>query len=358
MALPQIKTMRPYVPGMTSKELALEREVSVDNVIRLASNESNFGFGDNARKAIESASKNSYFYADGKELIGLIADKYSVGIDQVILGNGSTDVLDMVSKVFLSTGKEAIYSEFSFAMFKTFTAISGAMAIVAKEKDFCIEPDEISRLITDKTRVIWIANPNNPTGTFISYHRVKRFLEIVRKDILVVLDEAYYEYLSENDREDSHEWVKEHPNLLIVRTFSKVHGLAGLRIGYGIGSSAVIELLNRVRQTRNVNNIAVEAAAAAMDDQDHIDFVVKENKKELRLLKKKMDKLGLEYLPAYGNFLTVKFQDASIVHEKLLDTGIIVRPLKPYGMHEHLRITVGTHKQNEKLVTRLSQILA
>ena len=354
---PQISHLAPYQPGMPIEELARMHHLEPSTIIKLASNENPDGISPVTQQAILDAHSGISRYPDGFLLRQALSKHYTIDESAIVLGNGSNDVLDLIARVFLGPDTNAISSQFAFIVYDLVTRIVNAQNIIVSASDFGHDLHAMRAAITGQTRVVWIANPNNPTGTFLPYDQVEAFVAGVPKHVIVVLDEAYYEYLSPKNRVDTVQWLQKYPNLILVRTFSKIYGLAGLRIGYALASSEVANLLNRVRQPFNVNHLGIMAAAAALGDQTFVATSRARNLVGIRQLTQAFDELGLAFLPAYGNFVTVAFPDAAETHQALLKQGIIVRPLAEYGMPDHLRITVGTPSDNERLIASLHSIL-
>jgi len=286
-----------------------------------------------------------------------LCNNFSLNSDQIILGNGSNDVLELAARTFISPGDEVIYSKHAFAVYEIVTKAIGGIGVKAKpQEDFGHNLDEFLKLISEKTKLIFIANPNNPTGNLIEKSKISAFLSKVPKHILVVLDEAYDEYLRDEDKSIAFSWLAEYKNLLISRSFSKAHGLAGLRIGYGVGSKEVINLMNRVRQPFNVNSIAQTAAIASLDDDD---FIIKSrliNDQGRLQLEKVFDELKIEYIPSYGNFISFNLGDetkAMMYYQHLLKNGVIVRPIQNYEMPSWLRVSIGLKEENNTFIKYL-----
>jgi histidinol-phosphate aminotransferase len=276
----------------------------------------------------------------------------------IVLGNGSNDVLELMALAFLGPGRAAVYSQHCFAVYPLATQARGARSIVVSAKDYGHDLEAMARAIDDETYLAWIANPNNPTGTFVKAEGIEAFLRRVPERVLVVLDEAYNEYLPHDLKADSARWLKRHPNLVITRTFSKAYGLAGLRVGYALAHPSVADVMNRVRQPFNVNSMALAAAAAALDDMEFVARSYAENLQGLRQLEEGARSLGLDFIPSYGNFITVRVGKAPEIYKRLLRRGVIVRPVGGgYGLPEHLRVTVGTVQENDKLLGALAASL-
>lgn len=365
LATTGVQRLQPYVPGKPVEEL--ERELGILESIKLASNENPLGPSPLGWAAAQKAAGDLHLYPDdtGHRLRRKLGARHGVRPEQIILGAGSSDVLDMVARSFLSSGVNAVYSAHSFAMYAIFTQATGAAARVARPlpADHQAQPyghdlDEMFALIDEATRVVYIANPNNPTGTWLAHDELKRFLERVPQRVVVVLDEAYTQYVDLADFPDGLAWLNEYPNLLVTRTFSKIYGLAGLRVGYGIGDPGLVEIIGRVRHPFNVNTIALAAAEAALDDDAFIRRSVEVNTAGLRQLEAGIDRLGLRFIPSVGNFLCVEFPRAGAeVYDALLREGVIVRPVANYQLPNHLRISVGTEDENGRLLAALDKVL-
>jgi histidinol-phosphate aminotransferase len=356
-ALAYVRAISPYQPGKPITELAREMGIPVDSIVKLASNENPLGMSPKARQAVEAALAGVERYPDQFELIAKLAARCGVAQNQVVLGNGSNDVLDLVARAFLAQGRSAVFAQHAFAVYPLATLSIGGELICVPAKDFGHDLDAMLAAIRPDTRVVWIANPNNPTGNFLPYPEVRAFLEKVPADVVVVLDEAYNEYIPPEARVDTAAWVAEFPNLVVCRTFSKIYGLAGLRIGYGVTSAAVADLMNRVRQPFNVNNLALAGALAALDDEEFLQASYELNRRGMTQIVAALEKLGLTYIPSYGNFVTFKAGDAAAVNQKLLQQGVIVRPIGGYGMPEWLRVTIGSEAENARFIAALEKAL-
>jgi histidinol-phosphate aminotransferase len=357
LAQPQICDLAPYQPGMPIETLARKFGLDPASIIKLASNENPDGMSPKAKAAATSAMQDASRYPDGYALRQALAAKFAVASNQIVLGNGSNDLLDLIARVFLGKGAQAVSSQYAFGVYQLITKITSAENVVVQARKFGHDLAAMRRAISEKTRIVWIANPNNPTGTLLGAAELETFIADVPEHVVVVLDEAYSEYLKESDRADSVAWLEKYPQLILVRTFSKAYGLAGLRVGYAFASPAIADLMNRVRQPFNVTHVSITAAVAALADDEFVAQSRERNRKGLRQLRDGLDKLGLPALPAYGNFITVKFPDADEVNEQLLRQGVIVRPIKEYGMVDYLRITVGTTDENARLLVALGTII-
>ena len=348
-----ILSLTPYQGGRPISEI--QREYGLSNVIKLASNENPLGVSKKVQEAIKSAITQIGRYPDGNGyyLKDALAKKLSVSTKSITLGNGSNDILELIPRAYVcSKDDEVIFSQYAFVVYPLVTKAIGAKAIVTPANDFGHDLNAMYEAITDKTKVIFIANPNNPTGTLLSNEEIYNFLKKVSNDIIVVLDQAYIEYL---DVEDVYiDWLKDFPNLVITRSFSKAYGLAGLRVGYSISSEEIADYLNRIRQPFNVNLIAQEAAIAALSDADFLAESVKVNSDGLLQLEEGFRSLGLKFIKSHANFISVKVSNSMELNQKLLEKGIIVRPVE---MKDYLRISVGTYAENAKFLEILKEII-
>lgn len=354
-----IAELEPYEGGRPIKEVSRELGIPPNKIVKLASNENPLGVSPKAKIAIDESVNETHRYPDGNGYYLKLAlcNKFSLNSDQIILGNGSNDVLELAARTFISPGDEVIYSKHAFAVYEIVTKAVGGIGVKAKpQQDFGHNLDEFLKLISEKTKLIFIANPNNPTGNLIEKSKISAFLSKVPKHILIVLDEAYDEYLRDEHKSIAFNWLAEYKNLLISRSFSKAHGLAGLRIGYGVGSKKVINLMNRVRQPFNVNSIAQTAAIASLDDDD---FIIKSrliNDQGRLQLEEVFNELKIEYIPSYGNFISFNLGDetkAMMYYQHLLKNGVIVRPIQNYEMLSWLRVSIGLKDENNTFIKYL-----
>jgi histidinol-phosphate aminotransferase len=355
-----VRSIAPYQPGKPIAELAREMGLKEESIVKLASNENPRGIGPRTRAAIERALGEVARYPDGNghELKAALARRYGVDMAQIVLGNGSNDVLELVALAFLGPGRAAVYSQHAFAVYPLATQARGARGIVAPAKDFGHDLEAMARAVDDETCVLWIANPNNPTGTLAAADALEAFVRRVPERVIVVIDEAYNEYLPADLRADTVKWLKRHPNLVVTRTFSKAYGLAGLRVGYALAHPSVADVMNRVRQPFNVNSIALAAAAAALEDMEFVARSYAGNLQGMRQLRAGAERLGLEFIASYANFLTVRVGKAQDIYKRLLRRGVIVRPVGGgYELPEHLRVTVGTEEENERFLAALAASL-
>lgn len=358
-----VQSLQAYAPGKPMSEL--ERELGIQSIIKLASNENPLGCSQKVKDSLKSLKDELTLYPDGngfalkKALVDhLSIDDYKFNLENIILGNGSNDVLELIARAFLNDTSEAIFSEFAFAVYPIAVQSVGAKAVVSAAKDWGHDLDEMLKLITAKTKVIFIANPNNPTGTWLDRNSIERFLAAVPENIIVVLDEAYFEYVQEKNYPNGISFLKQHPNLIVTRTFSKAYGIAGLRVGYGVAGKEIIDILNRVRQPFNVNSLAQIAAVEALKDQDFIRASVQCNIDGLIFLKQELKTLGLNFIDSVANFISIDFRDAetaSKINQFLLNKGMIVRPIAVYAMPSFLRVTVGDARQNRLFIELLKE---
>lgn len=363
LAVPGVRKLTPYQPGKPIEEL--QREFGLSEIIKLASNENPLGPSPMAIAAIKGGLSDLARYPDGNgfALKQKLAKKLGVEPAQITLGNGSNDVLEVITRTFAQPGDEIIFSQYAFAVYPIVTQAIGARAVVVPAQGWKHDLEATLKSITGKSRIIFVTNPNNPTGCWIDSHTLHDFLTRVPENVIVVLDEAYFEYAIHPDMGAAHypdglKWLGEFNNLIVTRTFSKAYGLAGLRIGYGISSTEIADLLNRVRQPFNVNSMALMAACAAVDDQEHINKSIQANVMGMRLLETTFTDMGLDYIPSIGNFICVDLtKSASTIYTELLKKGVIVRPVANYDMPNHLRITIGTQKENEMFVRIFKQVL-
>ncbi|MCQ8896589.1 histidinol-phosphate transaminase [Limnobacter humi] len=358
-----IRAIAPYKAGKPVSDVVRELGLNPETVVKLASNENPLGLGSKAKAAIAQAAADLGRYPDanGFSLKAKLSTRHSVGADQITLGNGSNDVLELAAKAFLTQGTNAVFSQYAFAVYPLATQGCGAQSKVVPAANLTHDLTGFLAAIDDNTRVVFIANPNNPTGTFLAADQIRAFLKQVPSRVLVVLDEAYNEFLKPEDQYDSTQWVAEFPNLLVSRSFSKAYGLAGLRVGYAVSSPEVADLLNRVRQPFNVNSIALAAAEAALDDAEFLQLTYETNQQGLNLLQSAFERMGLPYVPSYGNFVLVKVGNSDDAGLKVFDAlqrlGVIVRPVNNYGLPQWLRISIGLPAENQRFLDALPEAL-
>ena len=354
-SLSYVRAISPYLPGKPITQLAREMGLPVERIVKLASNENPLGMSPKAKVALEKALGSLERYPDDFGLKSALANHSGLGMERIVLGNGSNDVLDMIARVFLAPGRSTVFSQHAFAVYPIASLSAGAELIAVPAKDFGHDLEAMRQAIRPDTRLIWIANPNNPTGTFLPYPQLKAFLQAVPANVVVVLDEAYNEYIPLEERADTTAWLAEFPNLVITRTFSKIYGLAGLRIGYALASAEVADLMNRVRQPFNCNNLALAAATAALDDHEFVTRSYELNRAGMEQILGGLKRFGFAHIPSHGNFLTFKAGDAAALNQKLLKQGVIVRPIGGYGMPEWLRVTIGTEIENLRFLDALDR---
>jgi histidinol-phosphate aminotransferase len=351
-----IRSIAPYQPGKPIAEL--ERELGISGIVKLASNENPLGASPKAVAAMHEAIATISLYPDGNgfELKDALVQRYGVTHANLVLGNGSNDLLELASRAFLAPGDVAVYSAHAFAVYALATQAVGAKGITVPAKDFGHDLDAmLQAAVQHKAKMVFIANPNNPTGTYLTAETLQHFLQALPANILVVLDEAYNEYLPPAQRYDSVSWLKKYPNLIISRTFSKAYGLAGLRVGYAIAHEQITDMMNRVRQPFNVNSVAQAAAVAALHDMDFVKQTYELNQRGMQQIIAGLDKLGLSYIPSYGNFICFHIGGATAMYRRLLELGVIVRPVANYDMPDYLRVSIGLENENEKFLTALQQ---
>jgi len=355
-----VRGIAPYVPGKPIADLAREFGLREEDIVKLASNENPRGPGAAVRAAIQRATDELSRYPDGNgfALKGALATRFGVSQESIVLGNGSNDILELVTQAFLTPGDEAVYSQHAFAVYPLATRARGATGVEIPADNYGHDLPGMRAAITRATRIVFVANPNNPTGTFIAPAALEAFIASVPPDVLVVLDEAYNEYLDPDLHGHSAQWVARHPNLVVSRTFSKAYGLAGLRIGYGIMHRRVADMLNRVRQPFNVNALAQAAALAALKDSDYVDLSRRLNREGMQQLEAGLRGLKLTSLPSHANFLLVRVPGADRVYDRLLRAGVIVRPVANYGLPDWLRVTVGLPEENRRFLDALGDALA
>jgi histidinol-phosphate aminotransferase len=363
LVVPGVRGLQPYQPGKPVD--MLERELGIKNAIKLASNENPCGPADTVKELLANNLSDLSRYPDGNGfyLKQALAKKHQLDVAQITLGNGSNDVLEFVARAFACQGNTIVFSEHAFAVYPIVTMAVGATPRIVKAKDWGNDLDTILEAIDASTRVVFIANPNNPTGTWLDDKSLRTFLDQVPGHVIVVLDEAYYEYASDPRLQaqgypDGSQWLNDYPNLLVTRTFSKAYGLAGLRIGYGLSSVELADFLNRVRQPFNVNTLALLAAEKALSDEPHLQHSLDVNVAGMQQIIKGLDALSLGYIPSIANFIAIDFsRPANDIYQALLHEGVIVRPVANYNMPDFLRVSIGLPEENEKFLLALKKVL-
>jgi len=354
-----IRSFAAYVPGKPASELAREMGLPESSIVKLASNENPLGPSERVLEAMQATLADIARYPDGNgyDLKQAIAGKFGVDMGQIVLGNGSNDVLELVARTFLAPGSSAVYSRHAFAVYALSVQSVGATHIETPAKDFAHDLDVMAAAVRDDTRIVFIANPNNPTGTFLPGGELRAFLKRVPARVIVVLDEAYTEYLDAADRYDSISWLREYPNLIVTRTFSKAYGLAGMRVGFALAHRDVADLMNRVRQPFNVNSVAQAGAIAALADDDYVARSRSLNSEGMACIVAGLADMGVQHIPSRGNFLCVRVGPAAEVYQKLLRLGVIVRPVGGYAMPEWLRVSVGLPAENDRFLAALGEVM-
>ena len=358
IAAPGPWSVTPYQPGKPLAELT--REYGISNAVKLASNENPLGTSPLAVAALTDAVGQLAGYPEsaGYTLREKLAQIYQLGCEQFVLGNGSNEILELIARAFLTSATSAVMSAHCFTVYPIVTRSAGARVIEVPAQAWGHDLSAMAAAIQADTRVVFIANPNNPTGTTVSRSELANFLQQLPGHLVVVLDEAYFEYVDDADYPDGIEWLQRYPNLIVLRTFSKIYGLAGLRIGFAMADARIIDLLNRIRQPFNINSLALVAAEAALDDTDHLCRSRQVNSQGMEALGAGFDRLGLGYIPSAANFITIDLrQSAMPIYTAMLWRGVIVRPLGNYKMPNHLRITVGLSADNKRCLTALAEAL-
>lgn len=358
-----VRAIAPYQGGKPISEVAREFGLDESRIVKLASNENPLGIPESAKQAMSAAMVDLARYPDsnGFDLKAAISAKFDVPAEWITLGNGSNDILELAARSLVSAGQSVVYSQYSFAVYPLATQAIGARAIVVPAKDFGHDLPAMRAAIADDTRLIFVANPNNPTGTFIDGEQIAAFIRSVPSHVVIVLDEAYTEYLSPAQRYDAFGWVAKHPNLIVSRSFSKAYGLAGLRMGFGIAQPGLTDLMNRLRQPFNVNSLAQAAAIAALKDEAFLKKSAEVNAQGYQQLMAAFDQMGIHYVPSVGNFVLFRAGEddnaGSKVNLALLKQGVIVRPVANYGLPQWLRVSIGLPEENAAFITALKSVL-
>lgn len=357
LATPGVASLQPYEPGKPVEDL--ERELGLKNIIKLASNENPLGSSPKAMAILNNPGDLArYPDGNGFRLKAALAEYHGVQAEQITLGNGSNEILELIARAILTPAHEVIFSEHAFAVYPLVTQAIGARAVVVPAKNHSHDPHAMVAAVTSNSRLMFVANPNNPTGTWLQRPELRQLLESVPDDLIVVVDEAYFDYAQEPDYPNCMEWLADFPNLLVTRTFSKAYGLAGLRIGYGVTHRDLADLLNRVRQPFNINSLALACAEAALQDSEHMKRTISNNQSGMRQLIDAFNTLGLEYIPSTGNFICVDMKrPGREIYNRLLHEGVIVRPVDNYGLPNHLRVTIGREEENERFIKALKKVI-
>ena len=354
-----ILDLKPYIPGKPIEEV--KRELGLKEVVKLASNETSIGPSPLAVEAIKKEVENINLYPESSSrlLREKIAHKLNIDKEMIIIGNGADNVIDLVGMAFINEGDEVITGEITFPAYETIIKIMGGKLISVKLKDFSFDLEKIAQRISGKTKIIFLCNPNNPTGTIVNKEAVDKFMKQIPEDVIVVFDEAYYDYVKDKDYSDSLSYILKGKNVIVLRTFSKIAGIAGVRIGYGMAKHELIGYLNRVVKPFTTNRLAQVAALASLDDEEHRKKVLRSNQEGKKYLYKELKKLGLFYLPTEANFIFIDLkEDSEVIFEKLLKKGVIIRPGKTWGCPNFIRVTIGTSYENEKFIQALKEIIS
>lgn len=354
---PYLRDLMPYVPGKPASEI--ERDFGLDNVIKLASNENPLGPSPRATEAMQRAlaDLNRYPDGDGTDLRAELARRFGVTAKRILLGNGSNEILTLLGRVLLRPGDEAVMSEGAFIVYPLATQANGATRVAVPSVDFGHDLEAMAGAIGSNTRAVFLANPNNPTGTMFGRPAWEKFIARVPDDVVVVCDNAYAEYVLDPEYPDAITEPDRHPGLVALRTFSKIYGLAGLRVGYGVGPEWLVDLVDRVRDPFNVNHLAQAGALAALGDVEHVRACREMNREGMRFLTRVCRALGIGFVPSHGNFVLVEIGDAANAFDALLRTGVIVRPVAGYGFPNHVRVSIGTPEENTAFAQALAALL-
>lgn len=360
LAVPGVQKLSPYVPGKPVDELARELGLNPVGIIKLASNENPLGPSPRALEAIRAEMAEITRYPDGSgyRLKQKLSERFGLTPEQITLGNGSNDVLDLIARAWLAPGRNAVFSQYAFAVYPISTQAAGAEGRMVPARDHGHDLQAMLAAIDANTRVVFVANPNNPTGTWFDAAALDDFLAQVPRDVIVVLDEAYIEFTEPGELPNGLDYLARYPNLIVTRTLCKAYGLAGLRVGYAASSAQIADVLNRVRQPFNVNSLALVAACAALDDQEYLEAGRALNRAGMAQLEEGLALLDLNWIPSRGNFLAVDFgRDAAPINQGLLERGVIVRPVAGYGMPNFLRVSIGSQAENARFLQALEQVL-
>ena len=357
-ANPQLKDLVSYKPGKPIEELARERGLQPEDIIKMASNENPLGPSPKAMAAMQQAITQAHIYPDGFgfKLRDALAKKFGVGIGQIVLGNGSNEIIEFIGHAFLKPGDNIITAEHAFVVYKLMATLFGAETIEVPDPGFVHDLDAMLAAVTPQTKELFIANPNNPTGTMVTMEALERFMDKVPDHVVVVIDEAYYEFV--NEPQDTLKFVREGRNVILLRTFSKIQGLAGLRIGYGIGTEELITVLHKTRQPFNANSIAQAGAVAGLLDDEHQNRTKQITDEGRTYFEQEFTAMGLPFVKSHANFVLVQVGDGDAVFQKMLDKGVIVRAMAEYKLPDWVRISVGTMEQNRRCIATLRGILA
>ena len=353
-----IRSLRPYPPGKPIEEV--EREYGISDSIKVASNENPLGPSPKALDAIRESLTSLHRYPEGNcyYLAEALSDHLGVKRDQIIFGNGSNEIIELLVRTFVRPGDEVVVADQAFVVYRLILQAIGVSPIVVPLRDYTHDLGAMAAAMNERTRMVFVANPNNPTGTIVRAKEFREFLASVPSDAIVVMDEAYAEYVSDPEYPDSLSMLSDNPLLITLRTFSKIYGLAGLRIGYGVAAAELVDLMNRIRQPFNVNSLAQRAAVAALSDDQHLKRSRETNSEGMTYLQGEFDRMGLAWVPSWANFLLVEVEGGVATYQSLLRRGVITRAMDGYGLPDHLRMTIGTRDENQRMIASLEEVLA
>ena len=360
LAVKGVQALSPYQPGKPIDELARELGLNPDRIIKLASNENPLGPSPKALAAVRGVLDELCRYPDGNgfDLKQALSARYGVRPSQITLGNGSNDVLEVITRCFADQTSEVVFSQYAFAVYPLVTQAIGATGVSVPARDYGHDLNAMAEAVTGRTKLVFVANPNNPTGTVHGAEAIEAFLDRIPERVLVVLDEAYCEYLQGDGYVDGLSLLERYPNLIVTRTFSKAWGLASLRAGYSVSSPEIANVLNRVRQPFNVDTLALAAATAVLDDEQYLQRAREVNAEGMKQLETAFNEMGLEYIPSAGNFIALNVGErAADINQLLLEQGVIVRPIAGYGMPGHLRVSIGLPEENDRFIESLARAL-
>ncbi|KEQ17759.1 histidinol-phosphate transaminase [Endozoicomonas numazuensis] len=359
LAVPGVRALNPYLPGKPVEELAREQGLDASTIVKLASNENPLGAAPSSCEAVAGMMGELARYPDSSlyNLRDSLSRKLAVEPDQITFGNGSNDVLVLLAQCYLKEGCSAVFSEYAFVVYPIAVQAAGAESIVVPSKHWGHDLEAMAQAIRSDTRMVFLANPNNPTGTSFSEAELRIFLEKVPEEVIVVLDEAYFEYAVDSGHPDGILLLKEYPNLVLTRTFSKAYGLAGGRVGYSVSSVEISSVLNRLRQPFNVNNLVEAAAVAVLEDEDYLNRSRQVNQDGMAQIEAGFKSMNIDYIPSTGNFITFNAGMNGVdCYQRLLKLGVIVRPVANYGMPDHLRVSIGLEEENQRFLDALSTV--
>ncbi|MBM7556480.1 histidinol-phosphate transaminase [Halanaerobacter jeridensis] len=354
----EILSIKPYVPGKPIEEV--KRELGLEEVIKLASNENPLGASQSAIDVMKKAAEDVHIYPDGNvyRLRKKLSEKLGVAENELTFGNGSDEIVIMLGQAFMNPDDEIIMAETTFSEYRFSANIMGGNIVQVPLKDYTHDLDAMLEAVTEQTKMIFVCNPNNPTGTMVGQEEVEEFLEEVPDDVLVIFDEAYSEYATSDDYPETIDYLDDYDNLIILRTFSKIHGLAGLRIGYGIADEEIISYIDRVRQPFNIGALAQKAAIASLEDEEHVQQSLEYNQQGKKYLYQQFEELGLDYVPTQTNFILVDIeQDNNQVFQEMLERGVIIRSMDSYGYDTKIRVTIGLPDENKRFIKELKEVI-